>query len=204
MNPIKLIVGLGNPGSQYRDTRHNAGFWWVDQLAAETGARFNRDAKFGAEVARVNKSGCDVWLLKPLSYMNESGQSVGAAARFYRLEAEEILVVHDELDLPNGAARMKKGGGHGGHNGLKDLIAHLGSSDFWRLRLGIDHPGDRDQVVDYVLHQPSCDEMDEIEMAMRRALKLWPQIVKGDHSAAMKELHSQIKSGSTKPVQEKS
>ncbi len=188
--PIRLVAGLGNPGREYDATRHNAGFWWVDQLAAELGGRWATEGKFAGQVAKVRGPEGDVWLLKPDTFMNRSGQAVGALARFYKLTPAEVLVVHDELDLPPGTARLKLGGGHGGHNGLKDIDAHLGK-DYWRLRLGIGHPGDREKVVGFVLDRPSCAEEDGIELAMRRALDVWPQIVRGDFEKAMMQLHTQ-------------
>lgn len=190
MPAIRLIVGLGNPGPEYQDTRHNAGFWWVERVASARGANFNSERKFHGQLARVPLSGHEVWLLEPQTFMNRSGQSVGAVATFYKIMPDEILVIHDELDLPPGDARLKKGGGHGGHNGLKDIIAHLGCADFWRLRLGIGHPGDRTQVADYVLHPARREEQELIDTAVDRSLPLLPHFLQGDFSAAMLKLHT--------------
>ena len=158
MDRIRLIVGLGNPGREYERTRHNAGFWWVDAIAAARGARWAREAKFLGWVAKVEEAGEVFWLLKPTTYMNESGRSVGALLRFHRIEAQEMLVVHDELDLPPGAVRLKKGGGTGGHNGLRSIDEVMGTRDFWRLRIGIGHPGHKDEVADFVLHEARREE----------------------------------------------
>ena len=149
---LRLIVGLGNPGADYDKTRHNVGFWLLDSLARRYGGVFRREAKFHGEACQVSVDGHPLWLLKPQTFMNRSGASVIALARFYKLVPEAILVVHDELDLPPGAVRLKRGGGHGGHNGLRDIIQQLGSREFLRLRLGIGHPGDSRAVINYVLH----------------------------------------------------
>lgn len=193
MNNIQLIVGLGNPGPQYEATRHNAGFWWVDQIADQLGARLTQEAKFFGQAAKARSGGADVWLLKPATFMNRSGQSVAALANFYKIPPEAILVVHDELDLPPGTAKIKKGGGNGGHNGLKDISAHLGTQEYWRLRLGIGHPGDRNAVVNYVLHTPSKDEMQLIEESMDASAVLLPMLVDGQMEAAMLKLHTKPK-----------
>ena len=190
MSEIKLIVGLGNPGREYEATRHNAGFWWVDELARAQGANFKADNKFHGLVARVSLHGHDVHLLKPQTFMNVSGRAVVALALFYKILPDQILVVHDELDLPPGSAKLKLGGGHGGHNGLKDIIAHLGSKEFWRLRIGIGHPGERDQVVNYVLNAPRKEEQGLIEEAMQHAQEVAPLIIEGKMEAAMLKLHS--------------
>ena len=192
---IKLVVGLGNPGREYERTRHNAGFWWLDALARELGAVFNKESKFHGEVAKAG----GVWLLKPTTFMNRSGQSVGALAKFYQITPEEILVAHDEMDLPPGGIKMKVGGA-AGSNGIKDIVSHLGTRDFWRLRLGIGHPRelagklggsmDRPEVVDYVLHKPDAVDERAIEDAMKRALDAWPLIAKGDMETAMLKLHT--------------
>lgn len=194
MTAIRLIVGLGNPGPEYQKTRHNAGFWLVDELAWDYKQSFRAEGKFFGEVARASlPGGSDLWLLKPATFMNLSGQAVVALARFYKILPNEILVVHDELDLPPGSARFKQGGGHGGHNGLKDIIAKLGTPDFWRLRLGIGHPGDRNEVVNYVLKKPRSEEQSEIDQAMVSALAVLPQALAGDMAAAMKQLHTAAK-----------
>jgi len=193
MNRIQLIVGLGNPGPEYEATRHNAGFWWVDQIAEVLGARLTQEAKFLGHARKARSGSSDVWLLKPATFMNRSGQSVAALANFYKIPPEAILVVHDELDLPPGTARIKKGGGNGGHNGLKDISAHLATQDYWRLRLGIGHPGDRNAVVNYVLHTPSKDEMQLIEESMDASAALLPMLIEGQMEAAMLKLHTKPK-----------
>jgi PTH1 family peptidyl-tRNA hydrolase len=189
MSEIKLIVGLGNPGREYESTRHNAGFWWVDELAHLNKTSFKADSKFHGLVARASLHGNEVHLLKPQTFMNVSGRSVGALAQFYKIEPAQILVVHDELDLPPGISKLKLGGGHGGHNGLKDIIAHLGTKEFWRLRLGIGHPGDRNEVVNFVLNAPRKEEQVLIDEAMRRAQEVAPLIIEGKLEAAMQKLH---------------
>ena len=190
MPAIQLIVGLGNPGSDYEPTRHNAGFWFVDELARRCNQPFRTESRFQSEVARCPVDGSEVRLQKPMSFMNRSGQPVSALARFFRVPLEQILVVHDELDLPPGTIRLKKGGGHGGHNGLRDLISHLGSKEFYRLRVGIGHPGHRDQVVDYVLKKPSKEHRQQIEGAIYDALDAIGDIVNGQFERAMHVLHS--------------
>ncbi|ADE12579.1 aminoacyl-tRNA hydrolase [Sideroxydans lithotrophicus] len=188
--PIKLIVGLGNPGSEYEATRHNAGFWWLDELAREHNANFRTDNKFHGLVARTTMHGHEVHLLKPQTFMNVSGRAVVALALFYKILPNQILVVHDELDLPPGGAKLKLGGGHGGHNGLKDIIAHLGTKEFWRLRIGIGHPGERAEVVNYVLKAPRKEEQVLIDEAMQRAQDVASLIIEGKMEAAMLKLHT--------------
>jgi len=190
MTAIRLIVGLGNPGREYEDTRHNAGCWWLDAFARAEGFGFRSEHKFHGLAARGIWHGHELWLLKPQTFMNVSGRSVGALAQFYKIAPAEILVVHDELDLPPGNAKLKLGGGHGGHNGLKDIIAHLGSRDFWRLRLGIGHPGARAEVSNFVLNNPRREERDAIDHAIARALDVASLIVEGKQEAAMLKLHS--------------
>jgi len=190
MSEIKLIVGLGNPGREYEATRHNAGFWWVDEFALAHQCNFKAEGKFHGLAARGSVHGLELFLLKPQTFMNVSGRAVGALAQFYKVAPQHILVVHDELDLPPGSAKLKLGGGHGGHNGLKDIIAHLGTRDFWRLRIGIGHPGERADVSDYVLNAPRREEMELIEQAMQRAQGVAPLIVEGKLEAAMLKLHS--------------
>ncbi len=188
MNPPRLIVGLGNPGPEYATTRHNVGFWFVDHLADKLKATLAPQAKFFGKAARAG----DTWLLEPTTFMNRSGQSVAALANFYKIDPAEILVIHDELDLPPGGIRLKQGGGNGGHNGLKDIQARLGTPDFWRLRLGIGHPrtlGLAQQVVDFVLHPPRKEEMPDIEHALARCLLAWPKLAAGDFAGAQKQLH---------------
>jgi peptidyl-tRNA hydrolase, PTH1 family len=189
MSEIKLIVGLGNPGREYEATRHNAGFWWVDEFARANQIVLKTESKFHGQAARTVLHGHEVYLLKPQTFMNVSGRAVGALAQFYKIEPAQVLVVHDELDLPPGSAKLKMGGGHGGHNGLKDIIAHLGSRDFWRLRIGIGHPGDRAEVVNFVLNAPRKEEMLLIEQAMQRAQEVAPLIAEGKLEAAMQTLH---------------
>ena len=185
MTPPRLIVGLGNPGSEYADNRHNLGFWFVDRLARDLKIALQAQGKFFGHVARLD----DLWLLKPSTFMNRSGQAVAALARFYKIEPAEILVVHDELDLQPGAIRLKQGGGNGGHNGLKDIQASLASPDFWRLRLGIGHPGERNEVVNYVLKAPRREEQELIDQALDRCLLAWSKLGTGDYVAAQRVLH---------------
>ena len=189
-NSVQLIVGLGNPGPKYAQTRHNVGFLFVDQLARSKGATFRPEAKFHGEVCKLHLGGHELWLLKPMTFMNRSGQAVAALARFYKIPPEAILVVHDELDIPAGQLRLKQGGGHGGHNGLRDIISQLGSRDFLRLRIGIDHPGTAREVTNYVLGKASPDDRISIEAAIDEALHSLPQILDGDLQAAMNRLHS--------------
>jgi PTH1 family peptidyl-tRNA hydrolase len=186
---MKLVVGLGNPGRKYEATRHNAGFWWVENLAEAHHVPLRSEAAFAGRVGRLAGEPHDCWLLLPQTYMNLSGRSVHALSSFYKIAPEQILVVHDELDLPPGAARLKQGGGVAGHNGLKDIAAHLGP-DFWRLRIGIGHPGDRAVVADYVLHPPSAEDTELISAAIERSLEVWPSIARGDVAAAMHKLHT--------------
>lgn len=191
---IRLIAGLGNPGPEYEQTRHNAGFWLVDNLANGIArCRLAREIRYNALVAKTNVAGNEVWLLEPQTYMNRSGQSVGALARFYKIAADEILVVHDELDLAPGAAKIKKGGSSGGHNGLKDITAALGTQDYWRLRIGIGHPRElnlQQAVVDYVLHRPRKEEQALIDEAIARSLDAIPLLCEGKFEAAMMQLHT--------------
>lgn len=187
---LRLIVGLGNPGAEYAKTRHNAGFWFCERLAAELGVGFARESRFHGLVAKARCAGQDVWLLMPQTFMNRSGQAVQALAQFYRIPPAEILVVHDELDLPPGQLRLKFGGGLGGHNGLKDIASHLATQDYWRLRIGIGHPGDRNEVVDYVLKPPRKEEADGIDAAIDRALIAWPLLAKGEFNAATQRINT--------------
>lgn len=188
---MKLIVGLGNPGSGYEQTRHNAGFWFVDALADQNNARFHHEKRFHGDVATVEWRGERVYLLKPTTYMNRSGLSVAAMCRFYRIPIADVLVVHDELDLGVGALRVKCGGGHGGHNGLRDIIAASGNdAGFMRLRIGVGHPGNSKQVVDYVLHKPTVDELREIENAIAEAVDVMPELHAGELQQVQQKLHS--------------
>ncbi|MDX1347174.1 MAG: aminoacyl-tRNA hydrolase [Thiomicrorhabdus chilensis] len=189
MSSVQLIVGLGNPGDKYEQTRHNAGFWFVEEVARQYGVVFRPESKFLGEAARVQSQGLDFWLLKPATFMNRSGQSIQALANFYKIPVESILVVHDELDLEPGVAKLKIGGGHGGHNGLRDTIAAMGPG-FVRLRLGIGHPGHRDQVVDYVLKAPSKTDRIKIDDASYEATRVLADLVKGDFQNAMQQLHT--------------
>lgn len=186
---IHAIAGLGNPGAQYSETRHNAGFWFVDKLAAAYGGRFAMDKKFHGEVARITISNHEIWLLKPDTFMNRSGTAVQSLLSFYKLQPENLLVVHDEIDLEAGVARLKTGGGHGGHNGLRDITSHLGSG-FQRLRLGVGHPGNKDQVADYVLHRAGQEERKLIDDAIAAALKATPLLADSAWEQAMQQLHS--------------
>lgn len=187
---IDLIVGLGNPGRDYADTRHNAGFWFVEAVARKFGGSFRQERKFQGEVARTHIDDHEVWLLKPDTFMNLSGQSVLAFMQFYKIELGAILVVHDELDLPAGVVRLKQGGGHGGHNGLRDISQRCGGNGFQRLRLGIGHPGDKSRVTGHVLSKVSSEDLRAIEDAMTAALDVLPQVVNGDFQKAMNTLHS--------------
>jgi PTH1 family peptidyl-tRNA hydrolase len=188
---MNLVVGLGNPGRKYEATRHNAGFWWVDEIARESAAAFRRENGFHGEVARVPQT--ELWLLKPETFMNESGRAVGAFSKFYRIAPADILVAHDELDLPPGSVKLKFGGGLSG-NGLKDVAAALGTKDFWRLRIGIGHPRDlaasEQDVIDYVLHPPRAEERKAIQQALEKAMDVWPLIKAHDMQTAMLRLHT--------------
>ncbi len=187
----RLVIGLGNPGADYSETRHNAGFWFCERLAQELGVHLALESRFHARVAQARAM--SIWLLEPQTFMNRSGQSVGAFSRFHRIQPSEILVVHDELDIPPGELRLKFGGGLGGHNGLKDIAAHLSTQDFWRLRVGIGHPGDRNEVVNFVLKPPRREEQAQIDLALDRALLVWPLMVKGDWNAAVKQANTKPK-----------
>jgi PTH1 family peptidyl-tRNA hydrolase len=190
---IRLIVGLGNYGAEYGATRHNAGYWLVDAIARREGARFAAERKFHGDVARIRLAGRDVWMLKPTTYMNRSGNAVVALALFYKILPDEILVVHDELDLPPGAVRLKFGGGTAGHNGLKDTQAKLTTADFWRLRIGIGHPRSlqlEQDVVDFVLHPPRRDEQALIDEAVDRAEDIVDLLASAKFEAAMLKLHT--------------
>lgn len=187
--PLKLIVGLGNPGREYAQTRHNAGWWFVDQLAEQHRGSWKHAVRDHTELAKIRLCDSDVWLLKPTSFMNNSGGPVAAVAGFYRIPAAEILVVHDEIDLPPGVARLKQGGGHGGHNGVRDVIAHLGA-DFLRLRLGVGHPGSKDLVIGSVLDRPTSAEQRLIEDAVSRSLAVLPELMQAGAQKAMHALHT--------------
>lgn len=187
---IQLIVGLGNPGAQYEQTRHNAGFWFVEAVARHLGGSFRSESKFHGEACKLRLGGEELWLLKPMTFMNRSGQAVAALSRFYKIAPDAILVAHDELDLPPGDIRLKTGGGHGGHNGLRDTIAQLGTRDFQRLRIGIGHPGHSSQVTGYVLGKAPADERQQIETALDSALDVLELAVSGEMQKAMNRLHA--------------
>ena len=187
--PIRLIVGLGNPGSQYDKTRHNAGFWFVDELARRYSGRLATEKRFSGEACKLQVGSRTVWLLKPMTFMNRSGLAVSQLANFYQIPVEQILVAHDELDIPAGDVRLKQAGGHGGHNGLRDIHAHM-TANYWRLRLGIGHPGDRNQVVDYVLSRPSVADEAVVLRAIDTAAAQIELILSGEMQQAMQKLHS--------------
>jgi len=187
---IRLIVGLGNPGAQYQDTRHNAGFWFVDEVARIAGATLRPEPRFHGLAAKVMFDTHELWLLQPTTFMNRSGQATAALARFYKIAPEQILIAHDEIDLPVGQIKLKYAGGHGGHNGLRDLHAHLGTPNYWRLRLGVDHPGSKDLVVDYVLHAPSKVDRAKIDSTIDEACRQLPALLRGEAALVMNHLHS--------------
>lgn len=190
---MKLVAGLGNPGKKYAATRHNAGFWWVDALARAAGVSWRHEARYHGEVARVPGTGGEIWLLKPATYMNESGRAVGALADFFKIAPADILIAHDELDLAPGIVKMKFGGSASG-NGVRSVTARLGTPDYWRLRIGIGHPRElaasEQEVVDYVLHAPRAEEQRAIGDALSRAQEVWPLIAAHDMQAAMLRLHT--------------
>ena len=188
---IRLFVGLGNPGPEYEDTRHNAGFWYIDDLARKLGVSLQPDRAYHGLVARANTAQGPVWLLQPQTYMNLSGKSVSALARFFKINPDEILVVHDELDLLPGQVKLKKGGGHGGHNGLRDIHAQLGTPDYWRLRLGIGHPGVKHEVANYVLRKPPQSEREAVFKCIDLALTATEPMLQGDLSKAVALVHAQ-------------
>ncbi|MFG6442111.1 aminoacyl-tRNA hydrolase [Roseateles sp. LKC17W] len=190
---IRLLVGLGNPGAEYEDTRHNAGFWWIDTLARDLKASLAPDKAYHGLVARVNQApGANgpIWLLQPMTYMNLSGKSVAALARFFKIAPEEILAVHDELDLAPGEMKFKKGGGNGGHNGLKDMQAQLGSGDFWRLRLGIGHPGHKAEVANYVLRKPPQAEREALQDCITKSQAAVELMLRGEMDKALAKIHA--------------
>ena len=188
--PIRLVVGLGNPGADYAATRHNAGFWWIERFAAECGARLAPESRFHALCARGKYSGHEIFLAAPQTFMNASGRAVAAIAHYYKIPPAQILLVYDELDLQPGTAKLKFGGGHGGHNGVKDTKQALASADFWRLRLGIGHPGDRNAVVDYVLKPPGRSDREAIDDAISASLAVMPDALSGAMEQAMLRLHT--------------
>jgi PTH1 family peptidyl-tRNA hydrolase len=192
---IRLIAGLGNPGRKHERDRHNVGFWLVSRLAALQEVEMHSQPKFHGVVGRTGRAGSEVWFVMPQTYMNDSGMAVGALARFYKIAPEECLVVHDELDFAPGVAKLKRGGGVAGHNGLRDVADQLGTQEYWRLRIGIGHPGDKNVVADYVLSSPPAPERELIESAIARCLEASPLLLAGEMHAAMLKLH-------TKPEQE--
>ena len=192
---LKLIAGLGNPGSKYSKTRHNAGFWFLDELAAKYHCQFSRQAKFHGELSRLVWERGECYLFKPDVFMNESGRAVQAVAHYYSIEPDATLIVHDDIDLAPGTVRLKRGGGHGGHNGLRDIINQLGSSDFWRLRIGVGHPGHKDRVVDAVLGKPTAEERHLVDAVITQVLQTMPLIFNGEFQKAMNELHTSNKDG---------
>ncbi|SIR74315.1 aminoacyl-tRNA hydrolase [Pseudacidovorax sp. RU35E] len=187
---IKLFVGLGNPGPEYEDTRHNAGFWWIDALARDWKLHLAPERSYHGLVARATIAGQTVWLLEPQTFMNLSGKSVAALARFFKIAPEEILVVHDELDVVPGQAKLKFGGSHAGHNGLRDIHAQLGTGDYWRLRIGIGHPGVKSEVVNWVLKKPLREQREAIDDTIVRSLRALPPLLAGDMTAAMQQIHT--------------
>ena len=187
---IKLFVGLGNPGPEYEATRHNAGVWWIDALARELKTSLTMDKGYHGMVARTTIHGATVWLLQPQTFMNLSGKSVGALARFFKITPQEILVAHDELDIAPGQVKLKFGGSHAGHNGLRDIHAQMGGGDYWRLRLGVGHPGNKDEVVNWVLKKPSQDHRIAIEQCIDRSLKALPAFLAGDMEKATLLVHT--------------
>jgi peptidyl-tRNA hydrolase, PTH1 family len=190
---IRLFVGLGNPGPEYQGTRHNAGFWWLDAMAAKLGARLDFDRNWHGLAARVNIAGAlPVWLLQPMTYMNLSGKAVAPLARFYKIEPQQVLAIHDELDLQPGQVKLKLGGSAAGHNGLKDIHAQLGTLDFWRLRLGIGHPGVKAEVPDYVLRKPSPEHREAIHQAIDKSLVAADAMIAGDMVRAMAVVHAGV------------
>ncbi|HWH73910.1 MAG TPA: aminoacyl-tRNA hydrolase [Methylibium sp.] len=187
---IRLMVGLGNPGPEYEATRHNAGFWWIDAVARQLKVTLVAERSYHGLVARVNGPAGPLWLLEPQTYMNLSGKAVGALARFYKIAPEEILVAHDELDLPPGEIKLKRGGGHAGHNGLRDIHAQLGSADYWRLRIGIGHPGVKAEVVNYVLGKPMAEHREAIDASLARALTALDALRAGEMARATAAIHT--------------
>jgi len=201
LSGIRLVVGLGNPGKEYERTRHNAGFWLLERLAAQSGVALRKEAKYQALVGRLAGNGA--WLVLPQSFMNASGRAVQMIAGFFRIPAPEILVVHDEVDFPPGTARLKQGGGIAGHNGLRDISQRLATHDYWRLRLGVGHPGDKGAVADYVLGKPPAEEREAIDAAIARSLEVLPLCLAGDLQGAMQRLHTAEKAEADRPAEKK-
>lgn len=196
---IKLFVGLGNPGPEYESTRHNAGFWWIDALAREWKVALTMDKGYHGLVARTTINGNTAWLLEPQTFMNLSGKSVAALARFFKIAPSEILVIHDELDIAPGQAKLKFGGSHAGHNGLRDIHAQLGTGDYWRLRLGVGHPGNKEEVIGWVLKKPILDHRIAIEQCIDRSLKAAPAFLVGDMDKATLLVHTSKPARAHKP-----
>ena len=187
---MKLVVGLGNPGRKYQATRHNAGFWWVERLAERVGVGLRAEGRFQGLAGRLSPPNGNAWLLLPETFMNHSGRAVAALASFYRIQPADILVVHDELDLPPGTVKLKKGGGTGGHNGLKDMQAQLGSAEFWRLRLGIGHPGQKEAVAGFVLRRAPALEREQLQDCINKSLLALPLVLEGDMDRGLQKLHA--------------
>ena len=187
---IKLLVGLGNPGNEYEDTRHNAGFWWIDAVARELKVSLVPERSYHGLMARTTVNGQTVWLLEPQTYMNLSGKSVSALAKFFKIQSQEILVAHDELDIPPGEVKLKLGGSHAGHNGLRDIHAQLGTADYWRLRIGVGHPGDKAEVVSWVLKKPMLEHRKAIDDSIHRAVLALPLLLAGEMEKAMVKIHT--------------
>ena len=188
---IKLLVGLGNPGQEYEATRHNAGFWWLQDVARELKVNLAAERAYHGRVGRTQVQGSNLWLLEPQTFMNLSGKSVAALARFFKIAPEEILVAHDELDLPPGQAKLKFGGGHAGQNGLRDIHAQLGTGNYWRLRIGIGHPGDKSEVSNWVLGKPMSEQRTAMQAAIARSVKAIDSIVRGEMEKAMQQIHTE-------------
>ena len=189
MNQIKLFVGLGNPGEKYSDTRHNAGFWWIDLVSHQCNIKLQNSDKFFSSIGKSSNAD-EIYFAKPNTYMNDSGKALSAIAKFYKINPDEILVIHDDLDIEVGQAKLKFGGSHGGHNGLKSILASIGSQDFWRLKIGIGHPGEKHLVVDYVLKNPSSKERNLIDESLETSSQLFNEIASGQFEKAMLNLHT--------------
>ena len=187
---IKLLVGLGNPGPEYEDTRHNAGFWWIDAVARELKVSLTPERSYHGLVARTQVDGRNLWLLEPQTFMNVSGKSVAALARFFKIAPQEILVAHDEMDIEPGEAKLKLGGSHAGHNGLRDIHAQLGTADYWRLRIGVGHPGVKSEVVSWVLKKPQREQREAIETSIERSVQALPLLLSGEMDKAMVKIHT--------------
>ena len=190
-SPVKLVVGLGNPGPEHAETRHNAGFWYADQVARAFSVTFRTESKFHSDICRIQDEGLDFWICKPLTFMNRSGQAVQVVSAFYKIAIEEILVVHDEIDLDAGVIRLKQGGGHGGNNGIRDIMEQLGGNTFLRLRIGVSHPGNKEAVTPHVLGRPSAEDRELIYNSIEQGRAILPLLLKGNLQQAMQQLHSE-------------